>query len=268
MALKAIDVVAAGAGPVAANRARAYARACFAWACKLGILETSPFASLPTPSEEVSRQRVLSDCELSRVWRAAARLSPPWPALVQALILTGQRRSEIAGMEWSELSDDLMTFTIPAARSKNGVTHDVPMSGPMIELLKARPRLKDVRFVFSQGRDNAPNGFGRMKAALDAAACEPAAAGKPALPPLAPWTLHDLRRTLATGLQEMGVALPVTEAVLNHISGSRSGIVGIYQRHNYAAEKRHALSAWATRVLATVEGGEPGSNVIALPRAS
>lgn len=252
----ALDAAAAGQGPVAANRIRAYARACFGWAVKRDMLPSSPFANLLAPAEETARDRVLTDAELGRVWRASAGLSEPWRGLLQTLILTGQRRGEVAGMVWRELAADWSTWTIPADRSKNGHAHDVPLASIIRDMLANRPRLKDYEFVFSSGRKprsgadvgTAPTGFGRMKLALDALLREPAADGKPTKPALSAWTIHDLRRTVATGLQRAGVRLEVTEAVLNHVSGSRSGIVGVYQRHAWTDEKRQALQAWAEHV--------------------
>ncbi len=147
-----------------------------------------------------------------------------------------------------ELAPDLSAWTIPAGRAKNGRAHDVPLSPAVAALLRTIPRIAGCGLVFSQGRPNPPSGFGRAKLRLDKLLREPDQHGKPTLPPLPAWTLHDLRRSLATGLQRAGVRLEVTEAVLNHVSGSRSGIVGVYQRHAWTDEKRAALDAWAEHI--------------------
>jgi integrase len=173
---------------------------------------------------------------------------------VRLLILTGQRREEVTSMTWGELSADLATWTIPAARAKNGKDNVVPLSLQAQAILPARsPAVArhDARLIFP-GLRGPFNGFGLAKAQLDAASG------------VDNWRLHDLRRTMATGLQKLAVRLEVTEAILNHVSGSRSGIVGVYQRYAYADEKRAALAAWGERVAAIVEGRETSSNVVSL----
>jgi integrase len=171
------------------------------------------------------------------------------------LVLTGQRREEVAGMMCSELNDDLSSWMIPASRAKNGLAHFVPLSAPVQALLRGVARQEGSDLVFP-GLRGPFNGFGKAKAQLDEASG------------VTDWRLHDLRRTMATGLQKLGVRLEVTEAVLNHVSGSRAGIVGIYQRHDYAAEKRAALTAWGERVTAIVEGREAAGNVTLLRKSA
>ena len=238
-----------------ASRTAAYGRACYSWAIKRGSLTENPFANLPLAPVE-KRDRVLSDDELRAIWLATAEPGS-FNAIVRALMLTGQRREEVAGMTWGELAADRSAWTLPAARAKNGVAHVVPLSAPMRDLIEANyPKAKDddesktkgsgrvepAKVAVSDdthvfpGRSGAFNGFGKAKAALDEA-CG-----------VKDWRLHDLRRTLATGLQRLGVRLEVTEAVLNHVSGSRAGIVGVYQRHDYASEKRAALEAWGAHI--------------------
>jgi integrase len=241
LALEAVDKALRDAGPIAANRVRAYARACFGWAHARGMLPGNPFAAVPKPAQERSRDRVLGDAELARIWQASERLGSPWQAIVRLLILTGQRRSEVAGMRWAEVALEPAAqalWAMPGARTKNGHSHDVPLSAPAVAIVAAAPYFKGCPLALSDGRPNPPSGFGKAKARLDALL----------VPPLPAWTLHDLRRTVATGLQRHGVRLEVTEAVLNHVSGSRGGIVGVYQRHAWAAEKRAALDAWAVHV--------------------
>jgi integrase len=237
----ALRAAVATAGRIGVNRVRAYARACFAWGVRELRIPSSPFADLATPGDdEEARDRFLDDAELARVWRAAGGIGEQWRAIVRLLILTGQRRGEVAGMGWSEISPDLTTWVIPAARSKNGRKHEVPLAPAAAEIIRATPRFAGCDLVFSQGRKTPPSGFGRAKERLDGALSDP---------PISPWTLHDLRRTVATGLQRAGVRLEVTEAVLNHVSGTRSGIVGVYQRHAWTAEKGAALEDWARHVL-------------------
>lgn len=256
-------------GPVAANRIRAYARACFGWAVKRGSIASNPFADVPVPAAETPRDRVLRDAELALAWNATSALSASFAALVKLLILTGQRRGEVAGMRWSELhlDSDAPHWTLPAERTKNGRAHDVPLSPEAVAVIAMLPRVKGNDFALSTGPKTAPSGFGKVKAKLDAEMAKARAkaiGGDPAKCALAEWTLHDLRRTVATGLQRLGVRLEVTEAVLNHVSGSRSGIVGVYQRHQWTDEKRAALVAWGRHVRAQIEGTAGLGNVARL----
>jgi integrase len=181
------------------------------------------------------------------------------------LILTGQRREEVAGMTWSEIGQDLSTWTIPATRAKNGLAHIVPLSPQAQTIIKAVRQVakgnagekanNEPAFVFP-GRVGAFNGFSKAKTNLDEDSGVKDA------------RLHDLRRTMATGLQRLGVRLEVTEAILNHVSGSRAGVVGIYQRHEWANEKRAALNAWGAHVDSIVQQRPRGQNVIGLRYAA
>ena len=253
-------------GTAIAGRTAAYGRACFAWAMKRGTVPSNPFAELPMPSSITKRERVLSDEEAGAIWRAAGEAPLPYGVIVRLLMLTGQRREEVAGMTWAELSEDLATWTIPATRTKNGIPHLVPLSQPASKILQvlrsdgpgdvqgAHQRAK-LALVLSGERGTTFSGWSKAKSALDTASG------------VSGWWLHDLRRTLATGLQRLGVRLEVTEAVLNHLSGSRAGVVGIYQRHDWAEEKRAALDAWSAHLLAVVEGTLTAGKVLPFSRA-
>ncbi len=251
--VRVLDNLAKDGKAAMASRTAAYGRACYHWAVKRGSLTVNPFQDLPL-APVAKRERVLSDGELAAVWKATAGPGS-FNAIVRALMLTGQRREEVAGMTWDELKPDFATWTIPASRAKNGAAHIVPLSAHAQAVLRAAPRFEcdddgEPELVFP-GQRGAFNGFSKAKAALDEASG------------VKDWRLHDLRRTMATGLQRLGVRLEVTEAVLNHVAGSRAGIVGVYQRHSWADEKRAALSAWGDRVLGIVEGCEPAGNVTA-----
>ena len=237
-----------------ASRTAAYGRACFSWAVKRGTIAANPFASLPAIGERPKRDRVLSDEELAAIWRAAAETTMPFGMIVRLLILTGQRVSEVSGMRWNELSADLDTWIIPPERTKNGVAQVVPLAAPARELLKAIPRVSDLAMP-GRSLTSPFNGWSKSRANLIATSG------------VTNWTLHDLRRTMATGLQRLGVRLEVTEAALNHISGSRAGIAGVYQRHDWAAEKRAALDAWGEHIRLLVDGGETAGNVVKVARA-
>jgi integrase len=233
--------------PILANRLHAVLSALFTWARKKRLVAANPCADLDRPAEEKSRDRVLDDKELRKVWLAAGELGHPHAGIVKLLILTGQRRNEIAGLRWSEIDLDERVIHLPAARTKNARAHDVPLSASALAIIAGLRGVAE--HVFTVRRKPIVN-FSHMKARLDATSG------------VTDWTLHDLRRTVASGLQRLGVRLEVTEAVLNHRSGSMAGIVGVYQRHDYASEKRDALARWADHVDAAVSGRK--ANVVAL----
>jgi integrase len=238
-----------GTAPIMANRLQAVLSAFFSWAKGKRLVSANPCTGLERPAEERSRDRVLSDDELRKVWQAAGELGHPYAGIVKLLILTGQRRNEIAGLHWGEIDLEERLLHLPAARTKNGRAHDVPLSALALATIAGIPRLVDADLVFTRRRKPI-TAFGWLKLRLDADSS------------VSEWTLHDLRRTVASGLQRLGVRLEVTEAVLNHRSGSTAGIVGVYQRHDYAVEKRDALQRWADYVDAIVSGQK--TNVVAL----
>jgi integrase len=224
--------------PVMANRLLTHLRTMFAWAIERGILEASPADGIRPPGREVSRDRVLTDHELVAVWRACDALGWPMGPLVRLLIVTGQRRDEVGGMRWADLDLERRLWRIPPELVKTGQPHDVPLSSLAFGILAGLPRIGDREHVFpaSRGRGNPVSGFSAAKRRLDT------------LSKVGTWRFHDLRRTMATGLQRLGVPLEHTEAVLGHTAGSRRGIIGIYQRHHYGPEKRRALEAWSREI--------------------
>ncbi|MBV9289151.1 MAG: integrase arm-type DNA-binding domain-containing protein [Hyphomicrobiales bacterium] len=247
--VRVLDGLAKEGKSAMATRTAAYGRACYHWALKRGSLAVNPFHDLPL-EPVAKRERVLTDDELRSIWQATDGAGP-FNAIVRMLLLTGQRREEVAAMTWDELAADLSTWTVPGSRAKNGAAHLVPLSPPAQIIVRAAPRIEGTDLVFP-GLRGAFNGFSKAKAGLDKASG------------VRDWRLHDLRRTMATGLQKLGVRLEVTEAILNHVAGSRAGIVGIYQRHTWADEKRAALNAWGLHVEAIVEGREAAGNVTPL----
>jgi integrase len=232
------DLAKAGRDAMAGATDR-YGSALYGWAIRRGTLSVNPFQGVPI-APVVRRDRVLSADEIRRIW-AATEGPGAFNAITRTLLLTGQRREEVSGLGWAEIDEDLSGWTLPAIRAKNGKPHFIPLSTQTQALLRAQPRLKGTDLVFP-GENGIFSGWSKSKARLDERSG------------VSGWTLHDLRRTAATGLQKLGVRLEVTEAVLNHIAGSRAGIVGIYQRHTWAEEKRAALAAWGAHVTAIVEG--------------
>jgi integrase len=246
-----LNSVAKESGDVTANRVRASLSALFGWTIKEGIrLPEGNVASYTNKREEKSRERVLSNAELKAIWTACS--DDEFGAVVKLLLLTGQRRSEIGALQWNEVHDD--QIVLPANRTKNKRAHVVPLSDAARTALH---RFRDGHGEFVFGR------FGFQawdwdKRALDARVAE---AGKP----LEHWTLHDLRRTAATRMAELGVQPHIIEAVLNHVSGHKGGVAGIYNRATYDKEKRAALNLWSEHVMATVEGR--AATVVPMKRA-
>jgi integrase len=178
----------------------------------------------------VSRDRVLSDAELTQVIAAATKAGA-YGQLVRLLIYTGQRRGEIAALDASWINRRETTVSLPRRLTKNKRDHTFPYGEAVADILAELPK---AGLLFpARGKDDRPfSGFSKAKTALDEVCT------------IEPWTLHDLRRTFATGLQRLGVRLEVTEALLNHVSGTRRGIVGVYQRHGYQDEMRAAMLLW------------------------
>jgi integrase len=251
-------------GAAMTGRTAAYGRAAFSWAVKRGAVHTNPFAALPVRKGIAKRERVLSDTEIGEIWRATGKAASPYGTIIRLLLLTGQRRGEVAGMAWNEIGEDFVTWTLPGARTKNGVEHTVPLSAPARDILKRLDKAPDGLAL--PGVASTPfAGWSKAKRTLDKAIIEARAEATGRITaPLVSWNVHDLRRTVATGLQRLGVRLEVTEAVLNHISGSRGGIAGVYQRHDWAAEKRLALDSWADHVLAVAKGVPSAGKVVKL----
>ena len=230
-----LNGVAKQSGDVTANRVRASLSALLSWAMREGIrLPEGNVAAYTNVREEKSRERVLTDAELKAIWTACA--DNDFGAIVKLLILTGQRRTEIGSLRWDEVHDD--QIILAASRTKNGRAHVVPLSDPASAILSQLHR-GDREHVF--GRRDGFLDWSKAKTALDARCAE---AGK--------WTLHDLRRTVATRMAELGVQPHIIEAVINHVSGHKGGVAGIYNRATYDKEKREALNLWADHVMATV----------------
>jgi integrase len=250
------DLVDAGS-PVAANRTYTILRRFLGWCIERQLITANPAVGVRKPHKEVPRTRVLEDGELAELWIAAEALGWPFGSFVQGLILTGQRRNELAGMAWDEIDAPRLMWTLPAARAKNGREHVVPLAQPMQEILRKAPRFVGAEHVFTTTGRTPISGFSRAKARLDVMIVEARQkrlAGLNQDPEqataLPAWSLHDLRRTCATGMGRLGVAPHVIESVLNHVSGYRAGVAGVYQRHHYLDERRQALEIWADHVLA------------------
>jgi integrase len=275
------ELVDAGT-PVAANRTYSVLRRFFRWCVERHLITTNPAIAVRKPIKEESRSRVLGDDELREVWIASEALDWPFGPFIRGLILTGQRRNELASMKWSDIDGIARQWLIPGSRTKNAKDHIIPLSKPVQALLDKAPRLvrKDETDeeqqdhpVFTTTGKTPIAGFSRAKSKLDSEILKmrrnhaAEAEREPAkVKPLPAWTLHDLRRSCATGMARIGVQPHVIEAVPNHSSGFRAGVAGIYQRHPYLEERRHALDAWADHIVQLLAPQEPTAKVISFSR--
>ena len=272
--VNALDKIVKAGKPVTAGRTMAYARACFAWGKRRGKVPENPFAELPIASGATERERVLSDTEIAEVWTATDSLGYPFGPFYKLMILTLQRREEVAGMRWSEIDLDKRVWTLPGVRMKNGMPHIVHLAYAACTVLRAIPRVAGCDLVFStttyrlaasEAANGAPrgkrkaepmpiSGFSQGKRYLDAAISKVRAeAAKTAqhLKSMTPWRVHDLRRTGVTTLAALGFDSIVVDKLLAHQPGKLRGVAGVYQRHDFARERAAALDAWAAHVTKT-----------------
>ncbi|MGY4306189.1 integrase [Bradyrhizobium sp. USDA 4369] len=250
-----VSEIAANNGTVTAARARSALSAMFNWAIREGLeIPSNPVLGTNRPAAPRSRERVLTDAELAEIW--AGLEDDDYGRIVKLLILTGQRRDEVGGMRWAEIDRSRCLWTIPGSRTKNHREHPLPLAEAAMTLLPA-PSV-DREHVFGDGprrKGDQPRGFSgwsKSKGALDerllARRKERAVAGE-TVAPIPEWWLHDLRRTAATVMADrLGVLPHIIEAVLNHVSGHRAGVAGVYNLARYEAEMRAALTAWASHV--------------------
>lgn len=256
-----LDEIADSGRVVTANRIRAYLSKFLNWCVQRDVLAISPATGVKPVAKETSRDRVLTDDEIRWFWAACEADGFPWGPLGKVLLLTGQRLNEVAQITDGEVRGDL--WHLSADRTKNGRAHDVPLPRLARDVLAGVERIAGRQgFIFTTTGNSPVSGFFKARATL-ADAMEQIAAKERGEPVEIPrWTFHDLRRTAATGMARLGIPVRVTEAVLNHVSGTGGGIVAVYQRHDYAEEKRQALEAWAGFVAELIEG-KPG-NVVRL----
>jgi integrase len=249
-----LGTVASTRGKIAANRTRTSLSAFFAWCMREGLTDNNPVIGT-NRQEEKSRDRVLADEELRTIW--AALDSTDYAAIVRLLTLTGQRANEIAGLRWSEIVGDRVI--LPATRTKNRREHIIPIVPAVQTILDGRQH-RDIEFVFGRRRGKPFRGWGVCKGTLDQHIS--ARGGE-----LAHWTHHDLRRTMSTRMHdELGIAPHIVEAILNHVSGHRAGVAGVYNRSLYLKEKAAALARWADYVMAAVSGER--SNIVPMAARS
>jgi integrase len=245
-----MDIVSAveqRGAPVAANKTLKTVKTFLRWCVGRAVLDQSPAEGIPLPTREVARDRVLNDDELARVIVAARQIGGPYGGIVELLALTGQRREEAARCIWDEIDLHNRIWTLPNLRTKNAKPHIVHLSDQAIAVLSQAK--KQGKFVFSAAGSHPFQDFSNAKREIDA------------ISGVAGWHLHDLRRTCVSGMAGLGVAPHVADKILNHQSGTISGVAAVYQRHQFLAERRDALERWGAHLsgmLAKVIGTRPG----------
>lgn len=234
--------------PYMANRVLASVRRLFNWCLERDKVSASPVANVKPPGAEVARDRILSEDEIRAVWRSWEAMGWPFGLAFKFLLITGQRRDEVAGMCWSDIDLEGKVWTLPREFTKSDRLHEVPLSPLAIEILEAVPRMGD--YVFTTTGNRPISGFSKAKQRTVK------------LSEIRDWRLHDLRRTAASGMARLSIAPHVVEKVLNHASGTISGVAAIYNRHGYTEEKRHALNTWSRAVETIIRPGH--DNVVPL----
>lgn len=236
--IAALEPVMKRGAPSAARHAFAAVRKFFNWCAEHGLIEQSPCTAMKPPAKAANRDRVLTDRELAAIWAAADGEGYPFGVIARLLILTGQRRGEVCGMSWDELDTAGRVWTIPGSRTKNHKPHTVPLPAAAWAILTSLPRTSSPLVFPARGKPDQPySGYSKGKRHLDAAA------------DLHDWTLHDLRRTAATGMARQGTPPHIVERILNHVSGTFAGVAGVYNRFRYLDEMRVALEGWEGHVL-------------------
>jgi integrase len=265
---------------VQANRTLERLRALFNWAVEKDRLASSPITGMKPPTKEQARDRALGDDELRWLWTASSESDYPFGPLVKLLVLTAQRRDEVAGMEWPEVDFVKNSWSIPRHKMKNGRAHEVQLSTAAIEVLRSIPRVSD-SLVFTTTGKTAVSGFSKVKVRLDAAMIKARRrwldlpendddyrkalklpAGMPLPVEISHWIIHDLRRTAATGMARLNFPPHVVDKVLNHASGTIRGVAAVYNGFKYLDERCAALEAWGRYVTAVVTKGP--ANVVPL----
>lgn len=246
VATRLLTITAEHGAPTAA-RARSSLSAMFVWAMGAGLVDANPVIGTNRPELPAGRDRVLDDSELTGIWRACN--DDDYGRIVRLLILTACRREEVGAMTWDEIDVDRSMWTIPASRTKNGRTHVLPLPQVAIEIIKSVPHVVDRDYLFGV-RAAGFTLWSVHKRLLDAR-----------LGTIPPWRIHDTRRSVATGMANLGVQPHIIETVLNHYSGHRAGVAGVYNKSPYEREVKAALSLWADHIQKLVEDTEVASIV-------
>ena len=246
--LRIIDGIVNRNTPSAANHAFVAIRTFFNWCIGRGYLELSPCQGMTMPTKLVSRDRVLTDQELTSIWKAGNAIGYPFAAVLQLLILTAQRRGEVASMQWENFDLAGRTWSIPADVAKSGRSHVVPLCSFSTNILLTLPKLEEKWIFPARSKTNQHyRNFTFAKARVDE------------ISGITNWTLHDLRRTAATGMAKLGTPPHVVERILNHRTGSLGGVAGVDNRFGYLTEMRTALEQWSQFVNSLISHGDDHS---------
>ncbi len=237
--VEVVSAVQQRGAPGTANKTLKSTKTFLRWCVGRAILDSSPAEGIPMPTKVVSRDKVLTDQELALVIRAARKMGGPYGGIVELLALTGQRREEVAQMTWDELDLGQPIWTLPKSRTKNGKQHVVHLSAQAFAVLNGVP--KKGPFVFSILGTRPFHDFSKAKRVLDR------------LSAVSHWRLHDLRRSCVSGMARLGVAPHVADKILNHQTGTISGVAAVYQRHEFLVERRAALDLWGAHVAALID---------------
>ena len=236
-----VETVLEERGPYMANRVLAAIRKFFNWAMERDMVPASPAAMVSAPGRETKRDRVLSNDEMKYLWEGFDQLGWPFRPIFKMLLVTAQRRSEVATMQWQNINLEAAVWTIPREMTKADRTHEVPLSPLAVQILEEAPRFGS--YVFTSGRsgDKPVSGYSAPKIRVDK------------LTGVTGWRLHDLRRTAASVMARLNVPPHVLGKILNHASDSTQGVTAIYNRYAYTDEKRHALEAWDNHLTNLIE---------------
>jgi integrase len=222
-------------GPGANRNIAKFLKTFFRWCVGRAVIDFSPVEGLKLRPPDRTRDRALDDKELATVITTARQMGAPFGAILEVLALTGQRREEVAQMAWSEIDQAARVWHIPSQRAKNAKGHLVHLSDPVWAIIKNQT--KHSGFVFATSRGKNFQSFKYAKAELDR------------LSGVTDWRTHDLRRTVVTGMARLGVPPHVADKILNHQSGTISGVAAVYQKHEFFAERKDALERWGRHII-------------------
>jgi integrase len=257
--LPGMGKLTAGLSDERARKMRDALGALFGFLLEHRKIVSNPCLGVWRPPPPAPRQRILN-CkpdvrgadELRFFWSACDTIGQPFGAALRLLLLTGQRLREVAEMEWRELSDDFSLLHLSGERTKNGREHEVPLPPMAREIIRSVQKIEGCEFVFSTNGRTPTGSWNRIKAKLDEAMT--AEAKKEHGNGVEPWVIHDLRRTAATGMADIGILPHVIEACLNHTSGAKAGVAGVYNVAAYDKEKADALIRWSEQIERIVTG--------------
>lgn len=242
-----LDTIAERA-PIQANRTLTVLSIFFGWCLDRDIIGADPTARVQKPTKETPRERVLSDAELRAFWQGCGTLGWPFGPLLRLLALTGQRKGEIGNLLWTDVNAKAKLIELAGSRYKTGKPHSVPLSKAALAILEDLPRIGEKSgLVFTTNDTTAVSGFSKAKSELDGYMLEELRkdAAAPDKVTLAPWRIHDLRRTVRTNLSRLGVPADIGERILGHVIG---GIRGVYDHHSFLPQMRDALERWAVHL--------------------